>query len=155
VATIWRLGREWDQPSELGTVRASRPHAGEIDEALAHDEFAVTVEDTGHFLIWRFTPLSVVTASAPGEVHVPGRPRWSADVVEEHPLVPDAARAAEQLVEVQQRAAQLEAEARETARERAIASERRRELERETSSTAAALRHLTGQQPPRGRGRRR
>lgn len=142
---VRRLSRVWDEPSELEAVRAHRPHGGERDEDLVHDEFAVTAEETGHLFLWRLTPLSVNVDPAPGEVLVPGRPRHAAVVVEERPLDPDAARAAEQLVEAQEDAARLEAEAREEAVRRRAAVIERGELERESASTAAALQHLTGQ----------
>jgi hypothetical protein len=146
---IWRFSRPWDERSELGTVCARRPHAGEADPELVHPEFAVTVEETGQLLVWRFRPLAVMEVAREGEVLVPGRPRYAADVVEERPLDPDPARAAEALAETQERAAQLEAEAREAARQGRIDAAQRRELEQETSSTAAALQHLTGQRPAR------
>jgi hypothetical protein len=144
---VWRFSRPWDERSELGTVRLRRPHAAEADGSVLHDEFAVTVEDTGHLYVWRYTPLAVMDDAPAGEVVVPGRPRYAAAVVEQRPLDPDPAPAAEQLAEMQALAAQYEVRASDDARAAALDAGRRRELQAETSSTAAALKHLTGQQP--------
>jgi hypothetical protein len=135
---VRRLGRAWDEHSELGDVRARRPHAPERDRELAHDEYAVTVEDDGRLFVWRFSPLAVTRPVPDGHVPVPGRPRYAATVVEQRDLSPDPARAAERLADTQEHAARLEEQARARASER-------HELQTETSSTAAALRHLTGQ----------
>ena len=61
----YRVTRAWRQPSELGAARAQRPHAAERDGAIPHDEFAVSVEDDGHLVTWRFRPLAFM--QAPGD----------------------------------------------------------------------------------------
>ncbi|HWT91926.1 MAG TPA: hypothetical protein VN238_02945, partial [Solirubrobacteraceae bacterium] len=130
----------------LERVRARRPHAGARDPELVHDEYAVTVEDTGHLRLWRFQALLVGEDARPREVLVPGRPQHSAGVVEERPFDhADAARAAEQLADLQERAAALEAEARDQARRRLAEAHEHGELAEDIATTAAALRHLTGQ----------
>src|SRR5690349_13656237 len=55
----WRMTRSWGRTTELGEVRAHRPQASSEDPDLAHDEFAVTVEDGGHLVTWRFRPLLI------------------------------------------------------------------------------------------------
>jgi hypothetical protein len=159
VAALWvigalregfRLVRAWRQPSELGRVRAQRPQAGTEDAEVAHDQFAVTVEDDGWLLTWRFRPLRATASPADEEIEVPGRPRYGARVVEDRQFdVRDAARAAEQLVTAQERAAEREtaaAAAAHRARERAAGAE---ELALEARSTAAALQRATGQRSRR------
>jgi hypothetical protein len=142
-ASVRRTKRAWRQKSELGTVRERRPHAGARDPELAHDEFAVSAEDDGRLVTWRFRPLALSKDAHDGEVEVPGRPRYAASPVADEPFdAEDAARAAEQLVLAQDRAAELEEAAADAARdgaERAI----------ETRSTAAALQRATGQRSRR------
>ena len=152
---IYRFSKPWDDTSELGTIRARRLHAGEHDRELVHPEYAVTVEDTGHLWIWRFDPLPVMDVAPPGTVLVPGRPRYAASMVEERAFDPDATRAAEELVEAQERAAELEQQARDAARRQLSDAAQRREIDEETASTAAALKHLTGQRPSDESGARR
>jgi hypothetical protein len=147
---VFRLTRVWAEPNVLEDVRRARPHRGNADPAIAHDEFAVTVEDDGLLCVWRFRPLPVWDNGAPDEVRVPGRPQHTARVVDELPLHPrDQVRAAEQLAAAQDRAAELEAEAIADAHRRLARQEARAELEAETASTAAALQHLTGQRRSR------
>lgn len=144
---VWRRSSGWDRPSELGRVRAQRPHASERDPEVSHDEFAVTVEESGELWIWRFRPLPIHEPEDPGEVLVPGRPEHTAVVMEHMPFDPrDAGRAAEQLAEAQSRAADLERNAARAAVRRLSAQREALELEAEAKSTAAALQHLTGQQ---------
>jgi hypothetical protein len=155
VAALWgisagvdslKLRRAWARPSELGRVRAQRPQAGSADPEVAHDEFAVTVEDDGRLITWRFRPLAIDAEPGREEIEVPGRPRYAAQAVEDRTFDPEnAARAAEQLVETQARAAEREARASDAAQrslESAYHSER---LAEETRSTAAALQRTTGQ----------
>ena len=145
---VLRETREWDSPTELSEVRARRWHAGSKDPVLAHDEFAVTVEDDGHLVTWRFRPLRVSERATEDEFELPGRPRYAVSPVDEVPFATnDTARAAEQLVAAQTRAADREAAA--VAAERAAVEARLvgAELELETRSTAAALRRATGQRP--------
>lgn len=140
----------WDQGGTLRSVREQRPHAVDADPDLAHDEFAVTVEETGEFWVWRYRALHVDELPTGDEVLVPGRPQWAAKVVDGVSFSgADAASAAGQLAEAQQRAAALETHARTRAHALVDASAHAHEIEAETASTAAALRHLTGQ-----RGRR-
>jgi hypothetical protein len=138
-----RLRRAWSRRTELGTVRARRPHAGARDPDLAHDEFAVTAEDEGHLVTWRFRPLAISARPHQHEIEVPGRPRYAASPVADEPFdAEDAARAAEQLVVAQDRAAELEEAAAGAAcdgAERAL----------EVRSTAAALQRATGQRSRR------
>lgn len=149
---IARRSRTWDARSELGTVRARRPHAGDADARLVHAEYAVTVEDTGELFVWHYLPLAVDAPAPPAMVEVPGRPRWAADVVERLALdTTDTARAAEQLVAAQARAAELELAARQDAEGALARREARDELAAETAAAALPLRHLTGQSGRRSR----
>ena len=143
---VRRICRRWDERSELGTVRMRRPHAGDAAPDVAHDQYAVTVEDDGSLAIWLYTPLAVTEVVPPGELLVPGRPCFSATEVERLPPAHDTVGAADQLADAQARTAELEAEAIEQAREALEAAASRRELERETASTVAALRDVTGQE---------
>ncbi|MCW2982796.1 MAG: hypothetical protein JWR63_366 [Conexibacter sp.] len=139
----WRLRRSWSRRSELGTVRERRPHAGARDPEIAHDEFAVTAEDEGHLVTWRFRPLAISARPRDGELEIPGRPRYAASPVGDEPFdVEDAARAAEQLVLAQDRAA-----AREEAAVTAACDGAERQIE--ARSTAAALQRTTGQRSRR------
>ncbi|HWI75117.1 MAG TPA: hypothetical protein VNT55_24360 [Baekduia sp.] len=138
-----RLKRAWRRKSELGTVRERRPHAGARDPEITHDEFAVTAEDSGRLVTWRFRPLAISAHPAEHEVEIPGRPRYAAAPIADEPFdIDDAARAAEQLVVAQDRAAELEEAAADAARhgaDRAL----------EARSTAAALQRATGQRSRR------
>jgi hypothetical protein len=146
----WRLTRAWAQKSELRTVRERRPQAGEIDPDVAHDEFAVTVEDDGWLLTWRLRPLAIAEQPGVDEIEVPGRPRYAASAISDQRFdVLDAAVAAEQLVAAQERAAALERDAIATARSALADAERRAELAVEARSTAAALQRPTGQRSRR------
>lgn len=146
----WRLRRSWSQKSELATVRARRPQAGGEDPDLAHDEFAVTAEDSGYFITWRFRPLPIAEHPTVDEIEVPGRPRYAAGAIEQRRFdAVDAARAAEQLVEAQERAERREAAAATAARRAVTEARLRADLAVEAESTAAALQRTTGQ-----RGRR-
>lgn len=145
-AAVRRLTVEWDRDTPLERVRARRAHAGARDPELVHPEYAVTVEDTGHLTLWRFRALLVGEEAGEGEVLVPGRPQHAALPVEQQPFDhADAARAAEQLADLQDRAAALEAEARDRARRALDEAHARGEVADEIATTAAALRHLTGQ----------
>lgn len=140
---IWRVTRGWGQGGELERVRRSRPQAGERDPDLVHDEFAVTVEDSGYLYVWRFRTLEVYDAYPEDEAAVPGRPRHTAKVVTEIALDPhDTAVAAAQLAEAQDMAAEYERRARDRVAQ--VASQDR-EVEADRRAVAAALRHLTGQ----------
>jgi hypothetical protein len=122
--------REWRarHDSELARVRAGRPHAGEADRRFAHDEFAVSVEDGGRLVTWRFTPLAAHERPAVGDRLLVGMPRYAAREVASAPHdASDAALAAEQLAAAQEDAAALERAAAEAA------------------STGRALRAVTGQ----------
>jgi hypothetical protein len=144
-SAVRRRTVRWDAPSELGSVRARRPHAAEIDHELLHPEYAVTVEDHGRFYLWRFVPLAVGERPPPNHVWVPGRPCYAAAVVGERTFDLDAGSAAEALIEAQADAARREAEERDAAARAVVDHTRRLELEAEAASTAAALQHLTGQ----------
>jgi hypothetical protein len=143
----WRLRRAWGQKSELRSVLHARPHAGTEDPELAHDLFAVTAEDDGWLLTWRFRPLRVGEhVDEETEVEVPGRPRHAARVVTERRFdAHDAALAAEQLVAAQEDAAAREARAAAAVHGGIEDADRRAELAIEARTTAAALRRATGQ----------
>jgi hypothetical protein len=146
----WRLTRSWHRRTDLGVVRARRPQAGEEDPELAHDEFAVTVEEDGHLVVWRFRPLSVTEEPDDRELEIPGRPRYAASPVGHEQFdVQDAARAAEQLVAAQERAAARESAAAAAADHAADDAGRLADLEIETRSMAAALQRITGQRTRR------
>lgn len=140
--TIRDYTSAWDRPGELVEVRRRRPHAGERDPDLVHDEFAVTVEDEGEIWVWRFRPLAADQPADPERVLVPGRPRYDAEVVAVTEFEPaDAAISAELLVKAQEDAAQRERDARDAVLRDAERLDEREELR----TTTAALRHLTGQ----------
>jgi hypothetical protein len=145
-----RLQRSWRQPSELGRVRSYRPQAGAEDPDMAHDEFAVTVEDDGRLLTWRFRPLLISEHPDEREMEIPGRPRYAASAVDDVPFdIHDTARAAEQLVVAQEQAAQREAAAAMVAHAVNGDAASRAELAAEARSTAAALQRATGQRSRR------
>src|SRR4051812_46214912 len=102
--------------SELGRVRAERPHVVDADPVVAHAEFAVTAEDDGRLVTWRFYPLAVDATVPEGEVEVPGRPRYAARAITDSTFdFANAVRAAEQLLEAQSVASLYETRAaRET-----------------------------------------
>jgi hypothetical protein len=144
------LVRAWRQGSMLRDVLEKRPHAGSEDPDLAHDLFAVSVQDDGWLYTWRYRPLAWDEQPGLEDVEVPGRPRYAAEVVDERRFdARDAAIAAEQLVAAQDGAAKREAWA---AAEAAAIAERADldadELE-EARSTAAALQRSTGQRSRR------
>jgi hypothetical protein len=142
----WRMTRSWSRRSELRTVREQRQQAGSEDPDLAHDQYAVTVQDDGDLVTWRFRPLRIGEAPRREEVEVAGRPCYAASPVELEPFdVHDTARAAEQLVAAQEAAAAREAQAAAEAVEDAEAARDRAELANEAPSTAAALRGSTGE----------
>jgi hypothetical protein len=146
----WRLRRAWGKKTVLGTVRARRPQAGSEDSDYAHDQFAVTVEDDGWLITWRFRPLAVAERPGDHEVEVPGRPRYAASAVFDIRFdVEDTARAAEQLVVAQEAAAQRERDAATAAHDGIADADRRAALALEARSTAAALQRATGQRPRR------
>ena len=143
--------RTWRGRTELGTVRRGRPQAGGEDPDLVHDEFAVSVEDEGFLVTWRFRPLGVGDQLTEDEIEVPGRPRYGASPAEQRAFDAfDAARAAEQLVEAQARAAEREARAIQAADLATADAARRAEIAAEARSTAAALQRVTGQRAPPG-----
>jgi hypothetical protein len=140
------LQRAWRQKSELRAVREARPHAGDSDPELVHDEFAVTAEDDGWLLTWRFRPLRVAEQAGDDEVEVPGRPRYAARAISEARFdAHDTAVAAEQLVAAQEDAAAREARAAAAAHDGITDATERAELAIEARTTAAALRRATGQ----------
>jgi hypothetical protein len=146
----WRLRRAWSRHTELRTVLARRPQAGSEDPDLAHDLFAVTVEEEGWLVTWRFRPLAISDHPGDEEIEVPGRPRYAASPVSDMRFDPrDAARAAEQLVDAQERAAQREEAAAAAAHGGIADAEQRAELAAEARSTAAALQRATGQRSRR------
>jgi hypothetical protein len=150
VRGAWKMTRSWGRKSPLGDVRARRVQAGEEDPGASHDEFAVTVEDDGHLVTWRFRPLLISEQPAESEIEVPGRPRYAASPVDRTPFeVHDTARASEQLVMAQTEAAQHEANAGASARAALEADAVNAELSGEARTTAAALRRVIGQ-PSRG-----
>lgn len=154
VRETWRLTRRWAQKSELRSVRERRPHAGSEDAEIAHDQFAVTAEDDGWLLTWRFRPLRVDEAPGDDEVEVAGRPRFAASAVSERRFdAHDAARAAEQLVAAQEDAARRESAAAAEAHGGIADASERAELAIEARTTAAALRGATGQDARRRRRR--
>jgi hypothetical protein len=147
----WRLRRAWGRKSELRSVLRARPHAGGEDRELAHDLFAVTAEDDGRLLTWRFRPLPVHALPEVDEVEVPGRPRYAAMAIAERRFAAhDAALAAEQLVAAQEDAAAREARAAAEAHGGVADADQRAELAIEARTTAAALRRATGQDAERG-----
>ncbi|HET6509424.1 MAG TPA: hypothetical protein VFG42_21685 [Baekduia sp.] len=146
VRESWRLRRSWAQRSELRAVRERRPQAGTEDPEVAHDQFAVTAEDDGWLLTWRFRPLRIGERPDEHEIEVPGRPRFAASVIADRAFDPqDAARAAEQLVAAQEAAAAKEARAASAAHGGILDAEQRAEWAQEARTTAAALRRATGQ----------
>jgi hypothetical protein len=146
----WRMTRSWGRTTELGEVRAHRPQAGTEDPDMAHDEFAVTVEEDGHLVTWRFRPLLVSERAADGEMEIPGRPRYAVSPVDEMSFdARNTVRAAEQLVMAQAKAAEREAASAEVARAAIDADSAHAELAAEARSTAAALRRATGQRSRR------
>jgi hypothetical protein len=148
--TGWRLTRAWRRRTELATVRAHRPQAGSEDPHVAHAEFAVTVEDDGRLVTWRFRPLPVSEHPGEHEIEVPGRPRYAASPVGEVPFdVRDTARAAEQLVIAQDQAARRDAAAAIAAHGTIGGAPGNAELAAEARSTAAALQRATGQRSRR------
>jgi len=157
VTAVWTAGaaaivarhvRAWDRPGELERVRAGRPHAADRDPTLVHDEYAVTVEETGDLFLWRFETLRVDQPAPRGTVDVPGRPRHAASVIHEWDFDhEDTVRAAEQLADAQAHAAAQERTARDEAERRAAARVARRARDADTAAAAATLRHLTGQAP--------
>jgi hypothetical protein len=145
-----RLRRAWRQKSTLRAVREARPQAGSEDPDVLHHQYAVTAEDDGYLITWRFRALEVGEPPDEDEVEVPGRPRWGAKAISDLRFDwQDAARAAEQLVDAQEEAAARELRAAARAGHGETDAERRAELAAEARSTAAALQRATGQ-----RGRR-
>jgi hypothetical protein len=146
----WRMTRSWERTTELGEVRAHRPQAGTEDPDVAHDEFAVSVEDGGRLVTWRFRPLAIAERPVEDEMEVLGRPRYAASPVDGVPFEPhDTVRAAEQLVLAQAKAADREAAAAGAARAGIEAGSAHASLQAEAATTAAALRRATGQRPRR------
>jgi hypothetical protein len=140
------------RPAELAAVRANRPQARSEDLRLGHDQFAVTVEEDGWLLTWRFRLLAVDGRPDVEEIEIPGRPRFAASPIEDARFdVRDAAVATEQLLRAQGRAAQREAAAAGATQ---AGIEDASEFAIEARSTAAALRAATGQREGR-RGLRR
>ena len=137
----WRPGK-----GDLAKVRRNRPHAGESDPGVAHDEYAVAVSDDGRLVTYAYVPLMAGERPAPATVLIPGKPRYEAVEVRADSFDPeDAAVAAEQLAAAQEHAAGLEAAAIERARAELVEREAVLDLAVETHTTAAALRRITGQ----------
>jgi hypothetical protein len=137
----WRPGQ-----GELAKVRRGRPHAGESDTGVAHDEYAVAVSDDGRLVTYLYTPLMAGERPGPAAVLIPGKPRYEAVEVRADRFDPnDAAHAAEQLAAAQEHAADLESAAIERARAELVEREAALDLAVETKTTAAALRRITGQ----------
>lgn len=139
----WRPGR---RGGDLARARVRRPHAGDADPALAHDEYAVAVSDDGRLVTFAYSPLAAYEDAAPRTVLIRGIPRYEAiehAVARYDPV--DAARAAEQLADAQEHAARLEAAAIERARATLALDDQARELMLETRTTGEALRDITGQ----------
>src|SRR3954453_11179767 len=142
----YRLIRSWGRRTELGDVRARRPQAGTEDPVVAHDEFAVSVEDDGCLVTWRFRPLLVSEDPTDDETEVPGRPRYAALPIDEQPLDPDdVVHASEQLVAAQSQAARREAARAAAAQLTFDDDDERARLATETQTTVAALQRVTGQ----------
>jgi hypothetical protein len=137
----WRGGG-----GELARARARRPHAVVADPAVAHDEYAVVVDDDGQLRTFAYTPLAAYEPAAADAVLIRGIPRYEAieHTVDRYDPV-DAARAAEQLAELQEHAARLEAAAIDRALADLARDDAGRELLAETRSTGEALRDITGQ----------
>jgi hypothetical protein len=149
VFVIRRITRPWRRPSELRNLRERRPHRGDRDPELAHDEYAVSVEDHGELYLWCFRPLPIDSPHPDTDdewIVVPGVPAYVARALHAAPSDPrDAGRAAEQLAEAQAEAAGYEAAARADAHRRAEAAVAEREIAAERRGTAAALQRITGQ----------
>jgi hypothetical protein len=144
------LLRAWREPSDLREVLARRPQAGSEDPDLAHDLFAVTVQDDGWLYTWRYRPLACDEEPGLEQVEVQGRPRHAAEIVTERRFdARDAALAAEQLVEAQDDAAKREAWAAAEANALAERADLDAEELEEARSTAAALQRATGQRSRR------
>jgi hypothetical protein len=144
------LLRAWRQRSVLRDVLEKRPHAGSEDPDLVHDLFAVTVEDDGWLYTWRYRPLAWDEQPGLEQVEVPGRPRYAAEVILERRFdARDAARAAEQLVEAQEHAAEREALAAAAVAHVVEQAELNEHEAEEARTTAAALQRSTGQRSRR------
>ena len=139
--------RDWeDSEDELAEVRRRRPHAGDADPVISHDEYAVAVGDDADLVTWRFRPLPAHVDLPAGAVLITGRPRYAATpALDRQYDAVDTARAAEQLAEAQQEAAALEQEAITRAVRGLEEATTARELEAEARGTGAALRRITGQ----------
>jgi hypothetical protein len=141
---------EWRGPerSELARIRERRPHAGDADPTVAHDEYAVGVGDRGELITWRFRPLAAYEQTEAGEALLRGTPRYAAaEAGRTAHDARDAGLAAEQLSDAQAAAADRERSAIARLHADLAALRERRELDAETASTAAALRGVTGQGP--------
>ncbi len=147
VQLIRRRTDDWRAAgAELERVRAQRPHAADADPEVAHDEFAVAVDDRGELVTWRFTPLAATAPLPEGATLVRGTPCYAAVVAGTRPFAPaDTALAAEQLADAQAQAAEREAAGAEAARDRLLHGAGTAELAAEARSTAEALRRHTGQ----------
>jgi hypothetical protein len=141
--------RDWEESDhELDAVRRRRPHAADADPELVHAEYAVAVGEHGDLVTYRFKPLAA-NQEAPSRAQLlTGKPRYAAFDVGASPYDPvDAARAAEQLAEAQERAAALERAAIERAAQGLEDQRNAQEIEWESQTTGAALRGITGQSP--------
>ena len=140
----WQWRR--DRDDDLAEVRRVRPHAAEADAEVAHVEYAVSVEDNGKFVTWAFEPLHATDRWDEEAVLITGIPRYEARAVERFAYDPtDQARASEQLVEAQERAAALEAGEIVRARRELEHGTAAAELMAESLATGEALRGVTGQ----------
>lgn len=138
----WRPGRRDD----LAEVRRRRPHAAEADAEVAHVEYAVSVEDNGKLVTLAFEPLHAADPWDEDAVLITGIPRYEARPVHSVAYDPtDQARASEQLVEAQERAAALEADEIVRARLELEHGTAAAALMAESRATGEALRGITGQ----------
>jgi hypothetical protein len=83
LVTGWRMKQSWAPATELCEVRARRPHGGSEDPDVVHDEFAVTVEDDGQLVTWRFRPLAIGEAAAAARLSA--GPGWPAPRLADRP----------------------------------------------------------------------
>jgi hypothetical protein len=135
-----------DRGDDLAEVRRLRPHAADADAEVANVEYAVSVEENGEFVTWAFEPLLASDDWDEEAVLITGVPRYEARAVERVAYDPtDQARASEQLVEAQQKAAVLEADEIVRTRLELEQDAAARELMTESLATGDALRGATGQ----------
>ena len=140
----WQWRR--DRGDDLARVRERRPHRGDADAAVAHAEYAVSIEDDGTLVTWAFEPLAAGDEWDEETVLITGTPRYEARKVLSVGYDPtDHARASEQLVVAQEHAATLEADEIVRARLEHEHDTAARELMAESRSTGDPMRRATGQ----------